>query len=84
MASMQNVGLGKMVNVGGAYSLNVGMMMNTIVGMNRFDKTMKSHSVSAGKEFAVSAGGASSPYAFHIAFRTPRSPVGNTSCRWAT
>jgi type VI secretion system secreted protein VgrG len=60
MASMQNVGLGKMVNVGGAYSLNVGMMMNTIVGMNRFDKTMKSHSVSAGKEFAVSAGGASS------------------------
>ena len=60
MASMQNVGLGKMVNVGGAYSLNVGLMMNTIVGMNRFDKTMNSHSVSAGKEFAVSAGGASS------------------------
>jgi hypothetical protein len=60
MASMQNVGLAKMVNIGGAYSLNVGAMMNTIVGINRFEKTLKSHSVSAGKEFAAVAGGGAS------------------------
>ncbi|TWE07455.1 type VI secretion system secreted protein VgrG [Pseudomonas sp. AG1028] len=57
MASLQNVGMGRMENVGLGYSLNVGMMMNTLVGLNQSTQVAKKKTTSVGEQYAISVGG---------------------------
>ncbi|MDU8360012.1 type VI secretion system tip protein TssI/VgrG [Pseudomonas syringae group sp. J309-1] len=57
MASLQNVGLGRMENVGLGYSLNVGMMMNTFVGLNQTTQVVKKKTLSVGDSYKLSVGG---------------------------
>lgn len=57
MASLQNVGLGRMENVGLGYSLNVGMAMNTFVGLNQTTQVMKKKTLSVGDSYKLAVGG---------------------------
>ncbi|QHF01148.1 type VI secretion system tip protein VgrG [Pseudomonas asturiensis] len=57
MASLQNVGLGRMENVGLGYSLNVGMAMNTFVGLSQTTQVIKKKTLSVGESYALSVGG---------------------------
>ena len=56
LASLETIGLFKMLNVGAAYSINVGAAMNTLVGLSNTMEVLLSMFTKVGKRYSLNAG----------------------------